>query len=418
MAPGVVLLMFHQRSTPHMRPKKEADLADSPVHPLDAPHAAEPAQRAEPPVPRAVPQPEAAEPAPAAERPAPVPPASPQRPRRLGGNRGARLLLVLLLIVGAGMGYGGYWWLFLRGTVSTDDAYVEARIVSVASRLSERVDAVLVGEGHAVQQGQPLARFADDKLRISVNEARAQVRSAEAALNEARNSPRPEQVEVARAEVRVREVELELQQNEWTRAQQLVKVRAISAQEFERRRSAVATARSQLEVSRRQLSLLQAGSSADQIDRAEAALELARTQLQAARADAGDSELRSPVTGIVAKQMVDTGEVVQKGQALFQIVETAKSWVVANLEEDEIAAIHEGQPVRIWVDAYPGRQFEGRVGPLYAATLSRFSLLPSASASGSFIKVTQRVPVRIDWEGQDLPPMYPGLNVVVRILVD
>jgi multidrug resistance efflux pump len=329
-----------------------------------------------------------------------------------------RLMLVLLLIVVASVGYGAYWWLFLRGTVSTDDAYVDARIVSVASRLSERVDAVLVQEGDVVRVGQPLARFAQDKLEIGVAEARAQVQAAAAALDEVRNFPRPEEVEVTRAEVRVLEVELALQEQEWERAQQLARVRALSAQELERRRSAVASAHSQLEVGRRRLSLLLAGRATEAVARAEAALALARTQLQAALAEAGDAQLRSPIDGVVARQMVDPGEVVQKGQALFQIVESGKTWVVANLEEDEISAIRAGQPVRVWVDAYPGREFKGRVGPLYAATLSRFSLLPSSSASGSFIKVTQRVPVRIDWEEPALPPVYPGLNVVVRITVD
>jgi len=251
-----------------------------------------------------------------------------------------------------------------------------------------------------------------------VHEAQAQVRAAQADLEQVRNSPRTEEVEVASAEVRVREVDLALQQAEWQRAQQLARVHAISAQELTRRKSAVATAQSQLDVSRRKLSLLMAGATREQRDRAEAAVALATTRLEAAQAEAADGSLRSPIDGTVAKQMVDPGEVVQKGQALFQIVETGKTWVVANLEESEIALVREGQPVRVWVDAYPGRVFHGQVGPLYAATLSRFSLLPSSSASGSFIKVTQRVPVRIDWKDAKMPPVYPGLNVVVRISVD
>lgn len=337
------------------------------------------------------------------------------RPPPMRRGRGFRLLLVLLLIVAAGLGYGGYWWMFLRGTISTDDAYVDARIVSVAARISERVDAVLAREGDEVPARSVLARFAKDKLELSVREAMADVRAAEAALAEARNSPRPEEIEVARAEVRVHEVDLDLQQKELERAKALIRVHAISDQELERRRSAVATARSRLDVARRQLRLLQAGSRAEQIDRAEAALAQARARLGAARADLVDAELIAPVAGTVARRMVDPGEVVQKGQALFQIVESGHSWVVANLEEDQITQVREGQPVRIWVDAYPGREFRGKVGPVYAATLSRFSLLPTSSASGSFIKVTQRVPVRIDWDEAELPPLYPGLNVVVRV---
>lgn len=335
--------------------------------------------------------------------------------QRANGRRGLRLLLVLLLILGGAAGYGGYWWYSVRGTVSTDDAYVETRIISVASRLPERVDAVLAREGQSVKRGQVLLRLASDQLRIRVRQRQAALRGAVALLKEKRNSPRPEEIEVARAEVRVFMVERDQQDNEVARAMRLEKVNAISAQELERRRSAQQGARSRLEVGRRRLSLLMAGATEGEIQRARAGMSLARALLQAARTELADSRLRSPVDGVVAKRMVDPGEVVQKGQAVFQIVETGKSWVVANLEEDQISRVHEGQKVRIWIDAYPDREFKGLVGPLYAATLSRFSLLPTSSASGSFIKVTQRIPVRIEWAQEDLPQMFPGLNVVVRI---
>ena len=335
--------------------------------------------------------------------------------QRANGRRGLRLFLVLLLILGGAAGYGGYWWYSVRGTVSTDDAYVETRIISVASRLPERVDAVLAREGQSVKRGQVLLRLASDQLRIRVRQRQAALRGAMALLKEKRNSPRPEEIEVARAEVRVFMVERDQQDNEVARAMRLKKVNAISAQELERRRSAQQGARSRLEVGRRRLSLLMAGATEGEIQRARAGMNLARALLQAARTELADTRLRSPVDGVVAKRMVDPGEVVQKGQAVFQIVETGKSWVVANLEEDQISRVHEGQKVRIWIDAYPDREFKGLVGPLYAATLSRFSLLPTSSASGSFIKVTQRIPVRIEWAQEDLPQMFPGLNVIVRI---
>ncbi|MEE8434430.1 MAG: HlyD family secretion protein [bacterium] len=359
----------------------------------------------------------AASPQPRHDAPSPPEEAAPEEEtrQRAGGRRGLRLFLVLLLILGGAAGYGGHWWYLVRGTVSTDDAYVDARIVSVASRLPERVDAVLVREGQYVKRGQVLMRLASDQLRIRVRQRQAALQGAAALLKEKRNSPRPEEVEVARAEVRVYMVERNQQENEVARALRLDRVNAISAQELERRRSAQQSARSRLEVGRRRLSLLLAGASEGEIRRAVADRNLARARLQAARTELADSRLRSPVEGVVAKRMVDPGEVVQKGQAVFQIVEAGKSWVVANLEEDQISRIREGQSVRIWIDAYPDREFKGRVGSLYAATLSRFSLLPTSSASGSFIKVTQRVPVRIDWAQDDLPPMFPGLNVIVRI---
>ncbi len=405
-----------------MRPKSESDPVEPSQQEASGPRLMEP-QPAATPAPERAPEPPVQQQAPASSQQEsqaaapsqPTPAAAP--PPRVRGGRGMRLLLVLVLIVVAGGGYGGYWWTVLRGTVSTDDAYVEARIVSVASRLSERVAEVLVQEGDLVSKGQALARFADDRLRILVRQAQAEVNSAQALLEETRNAPRQEEVDVARAEVAVREADVELQVKEWARAQRLMRAKAISEQELSRRRGALSTAEGELEVSRRKLSLLLAGRPDEEIAQAEADLALARARLAKTRQDLQDTELPAPIAGIVAKKMVDPGEVVQNGQALFQIVEADKTWVVANLEEDQISEIAPGQPVRVWVDAYPGREFRGRVGPLYAATLSRFSLLPSSSASGTFIKVTQRVPVRIEWEETELPPVYPGLNVVVRITV-
>ncbi|MCH7478823.1 MAG: HlyD family secretion protein [SAR324 cluster bacterium] len=342
-------------------------------------------------------------------------PQAPTRTQRRGLN--LRLWLFLLLILAVGGGYGTYWWNFLRGTVATDDAYVDARVVSVSSRLSGRTESVLAQEGMQVKGGQVLVRIAADKLEIRLSQMRAATRSAQAHLDNERNNPRPEEIEMADAEIRVWETKLARAREDQARAEQLARANAIAAQELYHRRGDAAEAFAQLEVARRRLSLLMAGTPTEEIRKAEADLELAEARLRAAEADIEDATVRSPVTGVVAKRLVDAGEYVNEGQALFQIVETGKTWVVANLEEDQIANVKEGQTVSIWVDAYPSRELKGRVGPLFAATLSRFSLFPSTSASGSFVKVTQRVPVRIDWEIQELPPMFPGLNVQVRIAV-
>jgi membrane fusion protein (multidrug efflux system) len=180
----------------------------------------------------------------------------------------------------------------------------------------------------------------------------------------------------------------------------------------------MADSEAKLNVARRRLQLLQAGARDEQVNRARAELEMARAHFASAETDLADAVLHAPVDGIVARRRVQAGEVVEDKQGVFQIVENGKTWVVANLEEGQIARVAVGQPVEVVVDAYPSRVFRARVGPQFAATLSRFSLLSSSSASGSFIKVTQRVPVRIDWAQDTLPPLVPGLNVTVRIQVD
>ena len=337
------------------------------------------------------------------------------RPRRIyhGNNRRVWLLLVVILIGGAG--YGVYWWGWVRGTVTTDDAHIEAPIVAVAPRVDGRVAEVTVAAGDQVAAGAVLARLQADRLTLERDQRQANLRQAQARLDELLHAPRPEELAVAEAQVRVAALLHERRRKELRRARALARAQAISAQEVDAAEDNLAEAASRLTVSRKELALLRAGSVPDELEQARAAVTLAEAQLAVAQTNLDDTTVRAPVAGVVARRSVEPGEYVRAGQGLFQIVDLSHTWIVANLEEDEIAHVRAGQPVTIWVDAYAGQRMRGRVGPLFQATVSQFSLLPTASASGSYVKVTQRVPVRIDWEQAHLPPMLPGLNVVVRI---
>ena len=332
-------------------------------------------------------------------------------------GRKARLVGVLAVLLVLLLGYGLYWMIWLRGTISTDDAYVDARIIAVSSRVPGRVESVAVEEGQEVTPGMTLAVLASDKLIILLNQRTAELQGAQAKLAELRKGAREEEIAVNRAEVRALEVELFRKESILRRLEGLAAVQPIARQELDSRREEAERARAELEVSRNRLALLLSGTRQEQIARADAELKLAKARLEEAEANLADGVVVAPVAGIVAKRMVNPGEFVQEGQGLFRIVETEKTWVVVNLEEDDIGRIRVGQSATIQVDAYSGRKLKGRVGAVFAATLSRFSMLSSATSSGNFIKVTQRIPVRIDWAEDNLPPMYPGLNVVVRIVV-
>jgi multidrug resistance efflux pump len=254
-------------------------------------------------------------------------------------------------------------------------------------------------------------------MLIRRNQARAEVDRVRARLAELRNGARKEEIEVSRSETRRHEVELARRRDLLRRMEALAPVQAISDQELEQQRAEVELAGVDLEVSRKKLALMLAGTRSEAIAQAQADLALAGARLGDVEADLKDLVIFSPIDGVVARRMVDPGEFVEEGQGLMQIVETGRTWVVANLEEGEIEEVRPGQRVDVDVDAYAGRTVRGRVGSLYSATLSRFSILSTTSTSGSFIKVTQRVPVRIEWDEDNFPQMYPGLNVVVRIHV-
>jgi len=333
----------------------------------------------------------------------------------MNGARRIRLLLALALITAGLLGYGFYWWIWVSGTVSTDDAYVDARIITISSRLLGRVNNVLVHEGDHVTRGQVLVSLGPRKLEALVRSREADVVEAEARLQNLIRGPSKEETDVAAAQVRVKEVALAKKQTDLKRANLLAKAKAISDAELDQKRNDLAMAKAELEVARKNFAFLKSGTRHEEIDQARAALDRAKAQLDDAKVDMQDGDMLAPVDGIVAKRSVDPGEVVDAGQGLFQLVENGRTWVVANLEEQDISGLREGQPVDISLDAYPGLVFRGRVGPLYGATLSRFSLLSTSSASGNFIKVTQRVPVRIDWAEPYNLPLVPGLNAIVRI---
>lgn len=337
------------------------------------------------------------------------------RPRRIYHGNNGRVWLLLMVVLVGGAGYGIYWWGWVRGTVTTDDAHIAAPIVAVAPRVDGRVAEVMVAAGDTVAAGAILARLQADRLILERDQRQASLRHAQARLDELLHAPRPEALAVAEAQVRVAEQLSDRRRKELQRARALARAQAISVQEVDAAEDNLAEAVSRLTVSRKELALLRAGAAPEEREQARAAVTLAEAQLAVARTNLDDTVVRAPVAGVVARRSVEPGEYVHAGQGLFQIVDLSQTWIVANLEEDEIAHVRAGQPVTIWVDAYAGRSMRGRVGPLFQATVSQFSLLPTASASGSYVKVTQRVPVRIEWAQESLPPMLPGLNAVVRI---
>jgi membrane fusion protein (multidrug efflux system) len=150
---------------------------------------------------------------------------------------------------------------------------------------------------------------------------------------------------------------------------------------------------------------------------ADAKVQMARAAVERARLDLAYTEVRAPVAGVVSRRTAEIGQVVQAGQPLLALVALDDVWVTANFKESQLRGIRPGMPVSIAVDAYGGRAYRGHVDSIAAATGSRFSLLPPENATGNFVKVVQRVPVKIVFEpGQDEAHLLrPGLSVVPTV---
>jgi membrane fusion protein (multidrug efflux system) len=284
------------------------------------------------------------------------------------GHPHRRALLIggaaLVVLVGAVL-YGPRLLYLLRHE-STDDAYVHGNnIVPIVPQVSGKVVELRVRDNQDVAADDLLLEIDRSDYQAAVDRAEAEVKRQEAALANARE--------------------------EYTRALPLERRGVTSPQRLDEITAAELVAQADLAAAR-------------------AELETARIQLMRTR-------IYAPVDGRITLRNVQQGEVVHSGQDLFALVNLKDVWIVANFKETQIAEMRVGQPVDVEVDAYPGHVFHGRVESFQAGTGSVFSLLPPENATGQFVKVVQRLPVRIEvLEGSDVDqPLYPGLSVTVHV---
>lgn len=354
------------------------------------------------------------------------------------GNRAnrKRILIPIAIVVLAGLAYVVYWFAVVRGTVYTDDAQIQAMMAPCSSRVGGRVIELPVLEGQAVKKGQVLARLDDvpyknqrDEAAAAADAAKAQMSAATLNLKKARNAL-PREIASAEADVRSAAAREKFTRKEKERYDHLQGVVADEA--VDQARATWNGSSAALDAAIARLSLLakpeeRTGDTTtppraldvlileNQLEAAQANLALAQTRLDTAEKNLAEVQILAPADGVIARRHVDLGQVVAPGQKLFTVSVLSSPWIEANFEESDIAAIAPGNQATIRVDAFPGREFKGHVESILPASLSEFSLLAAGSSSGNFVKVTQRVPVRLVFDDQKLPALYPGLNVEVRV---
>jgi membrane fusion protein (multidrug efflux system) len=307
--------------------------------------------------------------------------ASGKAPKGSGSKR-KRIIIPAVIILVVAAAVGAYWYVYLRGYISTDDAFVDGDPVTVSSKILGRIASLEAAEGDAVSGGQLVASLDDATLKAE--EAGAQANLA-----------------LAESSVPVAKIALDLAREDFERMQIQYRDKIVTPEQYDHARQALEMAKAQYAVAR------------NHVDVARAQLGVVETQLAGTR-------IVSPTPGVVAKKWVMPGDIVQPGQAIFTIYHLKNIWVTANLEETKLASISLGDSVEISVDAYPGDRFSGKVLLIGAAAASEFSLIPPNNASGNFTKVTQRVPVRISIDRPDTGPgseamLLPGMSVVVKV---
>lgn len=325
-------------------------------------------------------------------------------------RRSLWILLGLIVIVVAAI-WGVEWWRFHRTHVSTDNAYVRADNVLITPRIPGTISELAVEDHWQVTAGTVLARLdrADYELRL---------RQADAALARAREGVAQARAAVWTAESQARAAEAQLAQArlDEARVTQLASGDAAPADRVEHAHTARRTAEAQVEAARRGVEQARAflGISLDAPDTEASSVRQATAARDEAALLLSYTELRASSNGVVTKRSVEVGQAVQPGQPIMVLVPLERVYIEANFKETQLAAVRVGQPATIVADLYPDHVYTGRVASLAPGSGAAFALLPPENASGNWVKVVQRVPVRITLDAPP-PPEWP-LRVSVSVV--
>jgi len=358
-------------------------------------------------------------------------------------------LVIIVLVVGGGM------WYYGRNIESTDDAFIESDVVPIAPRVGGTVLHVSVLENQTVQQGEPLFDLDPTDYQLKVNQLNAMVAAGEARASVARNDSglvqastkasvtqaeaglASAQAAVAQAEAQSRaaESQAKLAATDVERYRTLLLKDEISKQRLDQAVTAAEAAKAQADSARKAvtnaeamvrqaLGKLEEAKTAprqiavkeSQVGSAVADLQTLKSQLASAQQDLSYTKIVSPSAGRVARKSVLVGQVMQANQTALYIV-TGQPWVIANFKETQLTRMTVGQKVDVKVDAFPDHPLHAHVESLQAGTGSRFSLLPPENATGNYIKVVQRIPVKIafDESPETLARLAPGMSVVPEV---
>jgi membrane fusion protein (multidrug efflux system) len=376
-------------------------------------------------------------------------PAGPQPEKRQPGDgqpppdkkRGSFLKKPWVILLGAvllalGCFYGLRYLVNSHSHESTDDAFIEANIVSLAPKVAGQVIGVRITDNQFVRQGDLLVEIDPRDYETRVNQKQAALQAAETGLLASSNN-----LEVARSRLNTAQANLAQRQDQAKAAeatairaekdlhrnQELLKNRTISPQEFDAAHTTATSAQANFDAALQLVSAAifavreaesQLATAQNGIENAWAQIKQAQADLQAAQLQLSYTKILAPVDGRVTRKAVEPGSYLQVGQIIFALVPT-NVWVDANFKETQLKLMRPGQPVSITVSAYPKNHYRGHVDSIQAGSGSRFSLLPPENAVGNFVKVVQRVPVKILFDDRLDPHLVfgPGMSVVPSVRV-
>jgi membrane fusion protein, multidrug efflux system len=341
--------------------------------------------------------------------------ANKREPKRFG-RRGVILLAVGALILAAAT----YWYISNAGYETTDDAAVEAHVIQVSPKISAHVKSVHFDDNYQVKRGVLLLELDPRDYEVSLASAVANLASAQSKRTESEAQQNVVQAGLgqAKADLASAQATADNAESDFNRNEQLYKTHVIDRREYDASAAQAKSAGANVEAASKRVASQEAQVrlAGAQYVTASAEEKQAETQVQQAELQLSYTKIFAPFDGEVTKKSVEPGNYVQPGQTLFSLV-PSDVWVVANFKETQLKKMKVGQSVSVRVDAIPGRDFKAHVESFQVGTGSRFTLLPPENATGNFVKVVQRIPVKIVFDEPlaDLDRLWAGESVEPKV---
>lgn len=337
-------------------------------------------------------------------------------------NRILPIILVVLIVLGSIFGINQY--MYYSKHVDTDDAQIDGDISPVVARVGGYVKDINFEENTRVNQEQVLVTLDDRDYKIKLEQAEAGQVGANAGVgvSQAQIAATAANTSTAKANIEAAKVKLSLAQKDYDRYANLIKDGAITQQAFDQAKAQKETAQAAYTaaVDQYNAAVKQVGTTQSQLNVSSSGVTQHQSDVDFAKLQLSYTQIKAPATGIVSKKNVQKGQLVQPGQSLFAIVNENSLFVTANFKETQLEKLHVGLKVKITVDAYPDQEIDGEVYNFAPITGAKGSLLPPDNATGNFVKVVQRVPVKIKIQSKDkgiLEKLRPGMSVKVSVAI-
>jgi membrane fusion protein (multidrug efflux system) len=338
-------------------------------------------------------------------------------------NKVLPIVLAVLVVLGAIFGINEY--LYSSKHIDTDDAQIDGDISPVVARVGGYVKDINFEENTKVPEGQVLVTLDDRDYKIKLEQAQAGQVGANAGVgvSQSQIAATAANTQTAKANIEAAKVKLTLAQKDYERYANLIKDGAITQQSFDQAKAQKETAQAAYTaaVDQYNAAVKQVGTTQSQLSVSSSGVSQHQSDVDFAKLQLSYTQIKAPATGIISKKNVQKGQLIQPGQSLFAIVNENSLFVTANFKETQLEKLHPGLPVKITVDAYPDEEVEGVVYNFAPITGAKGSLLPPDNATGNFVKVVQRVPVKIKFKSSDkaiLARLRPGMSVKVSVAIN